>query len=81
MAPGSSEAGPCKITLFSHKGGVGKTTLTVNTAWALADAGYSVLVVDADPQCSLTSYLKDEATVDEYLDSSIHRPGPLFGAR
>src|SRR5690242_632092 len=61
---------PRRIALFSHKGGVGKTTLTVNIAWALADSGFSVLVVDADPQCSLTSYLKEEGTVDKYLDSS-----------
>lgn len=59
-----------KIALFSHKGGVGKTTLTVNAAWALAESGKKVLLVDADPQCSLTSYVKDEAMVDQYLDLS-----------
>ncbi|PWQ83375.1 cobyrinic acid a,c-diamide synthase, partial [Stenotrophomonas maltophilia] len=43
-----------KIALFNHKGGVGKTTLTVNIADALADLGLTVLIVDADPQCNIT---------------------------
>jgi len=59
-----------KITLFNHKGGVGKTTLTVNLARALTDAGYTVLLVDADPQCNLTSFYLNETTLDELLDDS-----------
>jgi len=43
-----------KIALFNHKGGVGKTTLSINIADALAEAGKTVLIVDADPQCNLT---------------------------
>jgi len=35
-----------KIALFNHKGGVGKTTLTVNIADALIDAGKTVLIID-----------------------------------
>ncbi|MCJ0824494.1 AAA family ATPase [Luteimonas sp. 50] len=58
------------ITLFNHKGGVGKTTLGVNLAFALADLGKSVLLVDADPQCNLTSYLVDSEVVDKFLDES-----------
>lgn len=45
-----------KIALFNHKGGVGKTTLTVNITDALAESGKTVLLVDADPQCNLTSF-------------------------
>ena len=41
---------PVRITLFNHKGGVGKTTLTTNIAFALAEMGKSVLLVDSDPQ-------------------------------
>jgi len=43
------------ISLFNHKGGVSKTTTTFNMGWMLANLGYKVLIVDADPQCNLTA--------------------------
>ena len=63
-------ANPVRITIFNHKGGVGKTTLTVNIAAALAALGKSVLLVDTDPQCNLTSYLLSDDVVDDLLDHS-----------
>ena len=61
---------PVRITLFNHKGGVGKTTLTANIAFALAEMGKSVLLVDSDPQCNLTSYLLPDEQVDDLLNES-----------
>lgn len=59
-----------RIALYNHKGGVGKTTLTVNIASALAKAGKRVLLVDADPQCNITSYLVEADVVGDWLDNS-----------
>jgi chromosome partitioning protein len=42
------------ISFFNHKGGVGKTTSTINVAANLVEAGKSVLVIDLDPQANLT---------------------------
>ena len=47
-----------KITIVSTKGGVGKTTLTANLGALLSDMGYRVLLIDADPQPTLSSYFR-----------------------
>jgi len=53
-----------RLAVAMHKGGVGKSTLAVNLAHGLADAGMRVLLVDADPQGGASRYLGVHAGED-----------------
>jgi len=55
------------ICVLSTKGGVGKTTLTANLGALLADLGLRVLVIDADPQGSLSKYYPLQFTAQHGL--------------
>lgn len=53
------------IAIVNQKGGVGKTTTAVNLSAGLALAGHSVLLIDADAQCSATSGYGIRLTAEE----------------
>jgi chromosome partitioning protein len=64
---------PAIVAMLNQKGGVGKTTLTIHVAGALADRGLDVLVVDLAPEGALTSILGyDEAYSDLDREVSLH---------
>jgi len=61
---------PAKIAVTNQKGGVAKTTLSINIAGATGAAGYETLLIDLDPQGYLTNGVGLEA---EYTAESIKR--------
>lgn len=60
---------PRVVSIANQKGGVGKTTTSVNLGASLAEQGYRVLVIDLDPQGNATTGLGINA---RNLESSIY---------
>ena len=68
------------IAIFNQAGGVGKTTLTLNVGYELARRNLRILLVDLDPQGSLTEFCGIEAnslTVAQTLLPSLTQDAPL----
>ncbi len=73
------------ISLLNQKGGVGKTTTTVNLAAAIANAGNKVLVIDLDPQTHLGLHFGIDDTAasvyDLLMDESVTAKDAIVKAR
>jgi chromosome partitioning protein len=55
------------ISFLNQKGGVGKTTMAYNTAYALAEEGHKVLCLDLDPQANLSLLFDAEKTGEIHI--------------
>jgi len=65
MTTPAEPTGPRIVALLNQKGGVGKTTSTVNLGAAIAETGQRVCLIDLDPQAHLTLHLGiDSSRVD-----------------
>src|SRR6185503_10195241 len=77
---------PRVVSVINYKGGVGKTTLTANIGAELANRGRKVLLIDLDPQASLTfcfytgkqweNELQDDRTILQWIGPAISGDGP-----
>lgn len=65
------------IAVVNHKGGVGKTTTTVNLGAALSRLGKRILLVDMDSQQNLTTSLMKEEDVSKSIFDSLMQNEPL----
>lgn len=81
---------PQVLTIFNHAGGVGKTSAVRDIGITLGQMGFKVLLIDADPQASLTYWLgvRDSVSLEETLypavigpvkDLALPAPRQVFG--
>ncbi|MFE6667627.1 ParA family protein [Streptomyces sp. NPDC057697] len=78
VVDGTESPAPTVIAIATQKGGVGKTTTTVNLGARLAMAGYNVLIVDLEPQAQAGTALgvtlggqEDEQAAEAELSRSL----------
>ena len=77
LRPESGGGRPCTIVVGNEKGGVGKTTLAMHLAAALAVQGHRVATLDADGrQGSLSRYLAHRHARARRSDAPLAEPAP-----
>lgn len=66
------------VTVFNQAGGVGKTTLVMNLGYHLAQCGLRTLLIDMDPQASLTTFMGlDPVDLDATIYESLIDTAPV----
>lgn len=65
------------ISIVNHKGGVGKTTTTINLGTALAMTGYKIMVIDMDSQGNLSQCLGIDDPEQQLFQALDKDPKPL----
>lgn len=65
------------ISIFTQKGGVTKTTSTINISGVLAEMGFKVLVIDFDTQCHLSLGYDIDRETEYNVEDFLHSVEPI----
>lgn len=66
------------LSIYSFKGGVGKTSTAINMAWFSADSGLRTLLIDLDPQGAASYCFRIKGKKKEWVNRFFKRPETLL---